>query len=139
MPVLIALGSAILFGLSTPVAKLLLGETDPWMLAGLLYGGAGVGLLIVYLFARRSEARLASGELRFLAGAVAAGGVVGPVLLLFGLTRVSASTASLLLTLEGVLTALLAWFVFKENFDRRIAVGMTSIVAGAVVLNCNSA
>ena len=135
MPVLIALGSAILFGLSTPVAKLLLGEADPWILAGLLYGGAGVGLLIVYLFGRRNEARLASGELPFLAGAVVAGGVVGPVLLLFGLTRVAASTASLLLTLEGVLTALLAWFVFKENFDRRIAVGMTSIVAGAVALN----
>ena len=79
MPVLIALGSAILFGLSTPVAKLLLGEADPWILAGLLYGGAGLGLSIVYLFGRRNEARLASGELPFLAGAVAAGGKRGPV------------------------------------------------------------
>ncbi len=135
MPILIALGSAILFGLSTPVAKLLLGEADPWILAGILYGGAGVGLSVVYLVGRRSEARLGSGGLAFLAGAVTAGGIVGPVLLLFGLTRVAASAASLLLTLEGVLTALLAWFAFEENFDRRIAVGMASIVAGAVVLN----
>lgn len=135
MPVVIALASAVLFGLSTPVAKLLLGEADPWILAGILYGGAGVGLSVVYLLGRRSEARLTSGELPFLAGAVVAGGIVGPVLLLLGLTRVAASAASLLLTLEGVLTALLAWFVFKENFDRRIAVGMASIVAGAVILN----
>lgn len=136
--ILIALGSAILFGLSTPVAKLLLGETNPWMLAGLLYGGAGVGLLVVYVagHARNNgEARLARADLPWLAGAVSSGGIIGPVLLLFGLARVEASAASLLLTLEGVFTALLAWFVFKENFDRRIAVGMMSIVAGVVVLN----
>jgi drug/metabolite transporter (DMT)-like permease len=136
--ILIALGSAILFGLSTPVAKLLLGETNPWMLAGLLYGGAGVGLLVVYVagHARNDgEARLARADLPWLAGAVSSGGIIGPVLLLFGLARVEASAASLLLTLEGVFTALLAWFVFKENFDRRIAVGMMSIVAGVVVLN----
>ncbi|MGD9885043.1 MAG: EamA family transporter, partial [Reyranella sp.] len=81
--VVIALGSAVLFGLSTPVAKLLLGETDPWMLAGLLYGGAGVGLLAVHL-ARRAlggaEAHLARGDLPWLAGAVVSGGIVGPVL-----------------------------------------------------------
>lgn len=82
-----------------------------------------------------AEARLARADLPWLAGAVVSGGIVGPVLLLFGLMRVEASAASLLLTLEGVLTALLAWFVFKENFDHRIAVGMASIMAGAIVLN----
>lgn len=139
--VVTALGSAVLFGLSTPVAKLLLGESDPWMLAGLLYGGAGVGLLAVHLASRALgsvEPRLARGDLPWLAGAVVCGGIVGPVLLLIGLARVEASAASLLLTLEGVLTAVLAWFVFKENFDRRIAVGMMSIVAGAAVLNWRS-
>jgi drug/metabolite transporter (DMT)-like permease len=138
LAVVIALGSAVLFGLSTPVAKLLLGETDPWMLAGLLYGGAGVGLLAVYIAGRMrgsAEAHLARADVPWLAGAVVSGGIIGPVLLLFGLMRVEASAASLLLTLEGVLTALLAWFVFKENFDRRIAIGMTTIAAGAVVLN----
>ena len=140
--VLIAIGSAILFGLSAPVAKILLDTSAPWMLAGILYGGAGIGLLAVHLAIRGigalAEARLTRRELPWLAAAVLSGGVVGPVLLLVGLVRVNASAASLLLTLEGVLTALLAWFVFKENFDRRIALGMLSIVAGAVVLNWRS-
>ena len=63
------------------------------------------------------------------------GGVAGPVLLMTGLAGTSAAHASLLLNAEGVLTALIAWFAFKENFDRRIAVGMLAIVAGAVVLS----
>jgi drug/metabolite transporter (DMT)-like permease len=140
--VLIAIGSAVLFGLSAPVAKILLDTSDPWMLAGILYSGAGIGLLLVHLAIRGigalAEARLTRRELPWLAAAVLSGGVIGPVLLLVGLVRVNASAASLLLTLEGVLTALLAWFVFKENFDRRIALGMLSIVAGAVVLNWRS-
>ena len=71
----------------------------------------------------------------WLFGAVLAGGGVGPVLLMFGLAGMPASGASLLLNAEGVFTALLAWFVFKENFDRRIALGMLAIVAGALVLS----
>jgi drug/metabolite transporter (DMT)-like permease len=137
--VLLAIGSAVLFGLAAPVAKVLLETSDPWVLAGILYCGAGVGLFGVHVALRGigplAEARLTRRELPWLAAAVMCGGVLGPGLLLLGLARVSASAASLLLTLEGVLTALLAWFVFKENFDRRIALGMLSIVAGAIVLN----
>jgi drug/metabolite transporter (DMT)-like permease len=66
---------------------------------------------------------------------VLAGGVAGPALLMWGLARTPASTSSLLLNLEGVLTAALAWFVFRENFDRRIALGMLAIVAGGVFLS----
>ena len=137
--VLLAIGSAVLFGLAAPVAKFLLEASDPWVLAGILYCGAGLGLLGVHVTLRGigslAEARLTRRELPWLAAAVLCGGVLGPGLLLLGLARVGASAASLLLTLEGVLTALLAWFVFKENFDRRIALGMLSIVAGAIVLN----
>ena len=137
--VLLAIGSAVLFGLAAPVAKFLLETSDPWVLAGILYCGAGVGLFGVHIALQgigpMAEARLTRRELPWLAAAVMCGGVLGPGLLLLGLARVSASAASLLLTLEGVLTALLAWFVFKENFDRRIALGMLSIVAGAIVLN----
>ena len=64
-----------------------------------------------------------------------AGGIVGPVLLMIGLTGMAASGASLLLNAESVFTALLAWFAFRENFDRRIALGMLAIVAGAAVLS----
>jgi len=64
-----------------------------------------------------------------------AGGMVGPLLLMWGLSQTPASSASLLLNLEGVFTALLAWFVFKENFDVRIAWGMGLIAAGGVCLS----
>jgi drug/metabolite transporter (DMT)-like permease len=79
--------------------------------------------------------RLAAGDAGWLAGAIAAGGLAGPLLLMWGLSAMPASAAALLLNAEAVFTALLAWFVFRENFDRRIAFGMTLIVAGAAVLS----
>src|SRR5678816_994686 len=107
-----ALLSAALFGASTPVAKILLGETSPWLLAGLLYLGSGLGLLVLRTATRAAPARLAPNERGWLAGAVVAGGVVAPVLLMYGLTHMPASGASLLLNAEGLFTALIAWFLF---------------------------
>lgn len=137
-----ALLSAVLFGVSTPAAKVLLGSTHPAVLAGLLYCGAGIGAAVLRRGLRTltpgdhaREAGLTRRDLPWLAGAIAAGGLVGPLLLMVGLVRTEAATASLLLTLEGVATALMAWFVFHENFDRRIAIGMACLVAGAAVLS----
>jgi drug/metabolite transporter (DMT)-like permease len=130
-----ALLAAGLFGAGTPLAKALMAGVSPWMLAGLLYLGSGLGLTVLRLVRRSPSVVLASGEWPWLVGAIFAGGVGGPVLLMFGLSGMPASGASLLLNAEGVFTALLAWFVFKENFDRRIALGMLAIVAGAVVLS----
>jgi drug/metabolite transporter (DMT)-like permease len=130
-----ALGAAFLFGAGTPLAKLLLQDVGPWMLAGLLYLGSGVGLTFYRLAIRAAPVRLERQEIGWLAGATLAGGVVGPLLLMIGLTGMPASGASLLLNAEGVFTALLAWFAFRENFDRRIALGMAAIAAGAVVLS----
>jgi drug/metabolite transporter (DMT)-like permease len=132
--VLAALGAAVLFGAATPLAKRLLQTIDPWLLAGLLYLGSGLGLMLYRQLVHTARVLLPRSQILWLAGAIAAGGVVGPVLLMFGLTGMPASGASLLLNAEGALTALLAWFVFKENFDRRIALGMAAIVAGAVTL-----
>ena len=129
-----ALASAVLFGAGTPFAKILLGDVSPWLLAGLLYCGSGLGLSLIRLIRRAPRVRLSRGELLPLAGSILFGGVVGPVLLLAGLSNMPASGASLLLNAEGVFTALLAWFVFRENFDRRIALGMAAIVAGAIVI-----
>ena len=135
-----ALGSAVLFGISTPLAKLLLGEVPPLVLAGLLYASSGVGLVVIVAgralstSASRPIALPARGDWRWLAGAIALGGVVGPVALMFGLARSAASTASLLLNLEAVFTALIAWFMFGENFDRRIALGVAAVVAGGLML-----
>ncbi|MDB5761783.1 MAG: cnrT [Herminiimonas sp.] len=136
-----ALLAALLFGASTPFAKLLVGQTTPLVLAGLLYLGSGIGLgawLLLRRWTRRStagDARLAIPDLPWLAGAVLAGGIAGPILLMTGLSRTPASTASLLLNMESVLTALLAWFVFREQFDRRIFIGMTLIVLAGVLLS----
>lgn len=135
--VLAALGAALLFGAGTPLAKLLLNTVSPWLLAGLLYLGSGLGLTVYRYLTRAPVVKLPRHEAPWFAGAILAGGIVGPVLLMLGLTRLPASGASLLLNAEGVFTALLAWFVFKENFDRRIAFGMLAIVAGAAVLSWN--
>ena len=138
--ILYALASAALFGISTPAAKHLLGSVDPIVLAGLLYCGAGIGVSLLrrLLPAIRSsasgEVSLQRKDLPWLAGAVAAGGIAGPILLMAGLARTDATAASLFLTLEGAATALMAWFVFHENFDRRIALGMACLVSGAAIL-----
>lgn len=131
-----ALLAAFLFGASIPAAKVLAGEMSALWLAGLLYAGSGAGLTL-WLIARGivPGAQLGRADMPWLAGAVLCGGVLGPVLLMFGLAATSATAGALLLNLEGVFTALLAWFVFKENFDRRIALGMGLIVAGGVLLS----
>jgi drug/metabolite transporter (DMT)-like permease len=136
-----ALGAALLFGIGTPFAKLLLGPVDPWLSAGLLYLGSGLGLALVQVWRQRSKGNtrhLSHVETGWLAGAILTGGVVAPVLLMWGLSRMPASSAALLLNAEGTLTALLAWFVFRESFDRRIAIGMALIVLGSIVLTWSS-
>ncbi len=130
-----ALGAALLFGAGTPSAKLLLHDVSPWLLAGLLYLGSGLGLTLYRLLNHSPAVRLPRKEIFWFAAAILAGGIIGPVLLMVGLMGMPASGASLLLNAEGVFTALLAWFAFKENFDRRIAGGMGAIVTGAVVLS----
>jgi drug/metabolite transporter (DMT)-like permease len=133
-----ALLAAALFGAGTPIAKLLLGNVSPWLLAGLLYCGSGLGLGLIRLLRHSPAESLQRQELPPLVGAVLFGGVIGPVLLMAGLSNMPASGASLLLNAEGVFTAVLAWWVFKENFDGRIALGMLAIVAGAVILSIPS-
>ncbi len=133
--VLAALGAALLFGAATPLAKLLLESVSPWMLAGLFYLGSGVGLAIYRKIVKAPSVHLPHKDRLWFAGAIMSGGIVAPVLLMIGLSGVPASDAALLLNMEGVFTALLAWFAFKENFDRRIALGMLAIVTGAVVLS----
>lgn len=110
------------------------------MLAGVLYAGSGLALGAWWVIRSRMqrdrpEAPLRMGDFGWLAGAILAGGVVGPVLLMVGLRGMAAATGSLLLNLEGVFTAGLAWFVFRENFDRRILAGMACILGGGIVLS----
>ncbi|MEO8061608.1 MAG: DMT family transporter [Pseudomonadota bacterium] len=136
--VLAALAAAALFGLGTPLAKQLVSDVNPWLLAGLLYAGSGIGLTAARLFRPAARVHLTPPDRWYLAGAIASGGVAAPALLMTALVSMPAAGASLLLNAEGVFTALLAWFVFRENVDRRVALGMLTIVAGVVVLSWNS-
>ncbi|MHB8812530.1 MAG: DMT family transporter [Steroidobacteraceae bacterium] len=131
-----ALAAALLFGASTPLAKQLLRDTSPMLLAGLLYLGSGIGLGAIRLLRDRTwrAPALGRGEWLWLLGAIGFGGGLAPVLLMLGLAQTAAASASLLLNLEAVLTALVAWTVFRENTDRRVVLGMALIVAGAAVL-----
>jgi drug/metabolite transporter (DMT)-like permease len=106
--------------------------------------GSGIGLAIVLTVRAISQGRASivrprGADLLWLLGAIAFGGAIGPYLLMYGLQMTDSASASLVLNLEGVFTALLAWFAFRENFDRRIAAGMALIVAGGVVLSMGSA
>lgn len=136
-PVLLA---ALLFGATTPIAKLLAFSVSPLLLAGMLYLGSGVGLGAMIAL-RRTMSRsghesiaIPRADLPWLAAAIVSGGVIGPALLMVGLQTTDASSASLLLNVEGVLTALIAWVVFRENVDAPIALGMAAIVVGGVLL-----
>jgi len=133
-----ALVAALLFGASTPLAKQLLHDTSPVMLAGLLYLGSGIGLGAVRTIRDRGwrAPAMSPREWFWYLLAIGFGGVLGPLLLMLGLTRTSAASASLLLNLEAVLTALLAWIAFRENANRRVMSGKALIVAGAVLLAC---
>lgn len=136
--------SALLFGLTTPAAKLLLATSSPFMLAGLLYAGSGLGLTLWEVFSKKwtglqnnASGALSSKDLRWLALVIIFGGIAAPVLLFLGLSTVHASSASLFLNLEGVFTALIAWVIFREPFDRRLLGGMAAIVVAGLLLSVN--
>lgn len=139
-----ALAAAALFGASTPLAKLLVGDMHAWLLAGLLYLGSGLGLCLALAWrwwrlpgAGRAQASFAipRGDIAWLLGAIVSGGMVGPALLMLGLAETGGATAALLLNFESVLTACIAWLVFREGADRRIVIGMSCIVAGGFLLS----
>src|SRR5215831_15227075 len=110
------------------------------MMAGLLYLGAGSGLASMHVLRRgiglpALEAPLRRSDFPWLVAVIAVGGMLGPLLLMFGLSRTAASGASLLLNLEGLATMAIAWLVFRENVDRRLLLGAGAILAGAVLLS----
>lgn len=132
--------AATLFGLGAPLSKLLLPSMAPLSLASLLYLGGGVGLVVFGLARRLSgvsmavEARLTRRELPLLAAVIVTGGIVGPVLMLTGLERLSASATSLLLNLEAPFTVIIAVLAFGEHLGRRAVFAAALIFAGAGLL-----
>ena len=136
-----ALMAAAFFGISAPLAKLLLGNIDPIFLAGLLYIGSGLGTLIFRFFRRifsagvEQEARLGRQELPGLAGAIVFGGVAAPILLMFSLQAAPAATASLLLNFEGVATTLLAFALFHEAIGRKVGLAVVLVTLASILLS----
>jgi drug/metabolite transporter (DMT)-like permease len=143
-PLLQALLAALLFGASTPLAKLLLGEVQPIPLAALLYLGSGAGAFIMLLIqhtlngGKTIEAHLSRSDLPWLLGAMLAGGVAAPIVLLLGLKHTPASTASLLLNFESVATTLIAVYFFKESIDRRIAWAVGLVTLASILISWTS-
>jgi drug/metabolite transporter (DMT)-like permease len=135
---LCGLAAAALFGVSTPLAKWLLPDTGPLLLASLFYLGAGAGLIVPIAWRRiqgsTPEAALRRADLRWILTLIGLGGIAAPVLMLFGLERVSGVTGALLLNLESPFTVLLAVLLFGEHLSKRATAAATTIVGGAVVL-----
>jgi drug/metabolite transporter (DMT)-like permease len=142
-PLFLAILAALLFGVSAPLAKLLLGEIKPVMLAAFLYFGSGFGLLAIKGFQRftRSqtdhEARITRADIKWLAGATLAGGVTAPIVLMFCLRNTPAVTASLLLNFEGVATTIIAALIFKEGVSHRAWGAITTITLASILLSVN--
>src|SRR5438128_6091880 len=128
----LGLAAALLFGLGAPLSKLLLPSAKPLTLAALLYLGAGAAFLVARR--RAAEARLTRADAPILAGAVIAGAALGPVLMLWGLSRVSGLAGSLLLNLEAPFTIALAVLAFGEHLSAREGLSAAVIVLGAALL-----
>lgn len=138
-----ALLSALLFGASIPVTKYFLVVVDPWILASLLYLGSALGLSVVFIFRKfvlktKAYSKIKSNVWKWVAVSSILGGIIGPALLLCGLSKTSASTASLLLSFENVFTVVVAWLIFKEKTDKRTTFGICLIILGSVVLAFNN-
>ncbi|MDR1329925.1 MAG: EamA family transporter [Oscillospiraceae bacterium] len=138
LPIIYAVLAAICYGISAPMAKLLLRGLPPALLAALLYLGAGFGMSIVSLLrkkdARAGEARMTRRELPYAAAMVALD-IAAPVLLMFGLLSTSPETASLLNNFEIAATSVVALVLFKEAVGRRMWLAIGAITVASAVLS----
>ncbi len=135
-----AITASLLFGSVTPLKKILLHQIEPWMLASLFSIGAGVGLALIYgwrelVVQPMQNRRIRRQDWGWLSAGILTGSILAPVLLIFGLVYSSAAAASLLLNLEGALTALIAWFIFREQFSWRLAAGIVVIILSSMFLS----
>ena len=142
-PMLKAIVAAALFGASAPISKLLMGEIAPTLMASFLYLGSGIGLFLLrYLTSSDTrfsdEARLTKNDWPWLIGAVLAGGIAAPIVLMFGLKNTPASTASLLLNFEGVATTVIAVVAFNEAVGKRIWMAVLLITTASILLSWDS-
>lgn len=130
---LLALLAAALFGISTPLVQRLGAGLGAFTTAALLYAGAAVvGALSLRTAAH--EARLQRSDAGRLIAMAGFGAALGPVALSWGLQHTSGASASLMLTLEALFTATLAWWLYSETMDRRVWAAMLLLLAGGMAL-----
>lgn len=137
--ILFAIAAPLAYSATIPFSKIFLTQVEPWMLAGLLDLAAGISVAMIYglrwaIIRQWPEERLQGKDWNWLWGSIFAGGLIAPVLQTYGIDHSTASTASLLLNLEGVFTAGIAWIVFRERFNQWVALGLSCITVGSVVL-----
>jgi drug/metabolite transporter (DMT)-like permease len=139
--ILQALLAALFFGASAPLSKLLLGEVPPVLMAAFLYLGSGTGISLVKLSQKMTshskEAGIRRPDVGWLAGAIIAGGILAPIVLMVSLQVTPASTASLLLNFEGVATTLIALIFFRESISRRAFAAIFAITLASIFLSTN--
>ncbi|HEY9643333.1 MAG TPA: DMT family transporter [Coleofasciculaceae cyanobacterium] len=134
-----AIAAPLLYSLTIPISKMFLRQVEPWMLAGLLDLGAGIGMAIVYFLRQIITRKPTLNRLRrqdwsWLLASIFAGSLMASVLQVYGIAHSTAASAALLLNLEGVFTALVAWLIFREAFNRQVAIGLAAITAGSIIL-----
>jgi drug/metabolite transporter (DMT)-like permease len=140
-PILQAILASILFGASAPLSKILLGQIEPVPLASFLYLGSGLGLMLFQILnlARKkqgfNEASLKKNDIPWLLGAIIAGGIAAPIILMASLKITPASTASLLLNFEGAATTFIAFLFFKESIGKQILGAILCITFASILLS----
>lgn len=143
-PVIYGILTALLFGTSTPLAKLLLKDISPILLTALLYLGSAIGLFIIktiqHIISRthHTEAELVKADMPYLLGAILAGGIIAPLLLMVSLHHTAASVASLMLNFEVVSTMVIAVMVFKEHIGLNALWAIISITIASILLSWDS-
>jgi drug/metabolite transporter (DMT)-like permease len=133
-PTILVLVAAAQFGAAAPLAKSLLGSASPFQLAGLFYLGAAAAIGPTVIWRGLPDRRLQSRNALRLTGILVFGGVMAPVLLLWGLTLATAASVSLWLSLETLVTVLFAWLFFKEHIHPRGWASVVLILAASLLL-----
>jgi drug/metabolite transporter (DMT)-like permease len=134
--IIIGLIAGLLFGVATPLSKIILGQLNSFQLAGLLYIGAAIAFLPYVIKNRNIEftALSQTGSKKHLAGVILFGGILGPLFLMIGLKTANAMSVSIWMNLELVATAILGILIFKDNLDRYAVIGiLLTLLAGIII------
>ncbi len=137
--IFLAILAAALYALNSPLSKILLDYVPPTLTAGFLYLGAGVGMLIVWLFRKLNktaitEQSLTVKDLPYTLAMIILD-IAAPIFLLMGLNHTSAANASLLNNFEIVATAVIALVIFKESISPRLWIGIVFVTLSCALLS----